>query len=58
MENVTLHLEDGSTYKGKVFGASKSVAGEVGKYLIIMIVIVIIITCRLLFLFFFLIFKL
>ena len=30
---ASLMLEDGTTYKGKLFGAAQSVPGEVGGYL-------------------------
>lgn len=29
---ATLHLEDGSTFVGSIYGATKSVVGEIGKY--------------------------
>ena len=33
LENAVLLLEDGTSYKGKLFGANVSVTGEVGKLL-------------------------
>ena len=31
-KQASLILNDGTVYKGKLFGAAKCVAGEVGKY--------------------------
>lgn len=31
MDMATLHLEDGSSYRGHLFGSAVSVPGEVGK---------------------------
>ena len=31
-KQVSLILDDGTVYKGKLFGAAKCVAGEVGKF--------------------------
>lgn len=32
MKTASLVLEDGTTFKGRLFGAVSSVSGEVGKY--------------------------
>ena len=31
MKTVTLYLEDGSSFEGKVFGSARSTSGEVGE---------------------------
>lgn len=33
--SASLILEDGTTFKGRVFGAATSVSGEVGKSLVV-----------------------